>query len=109
MEVTQASAASSIQAGGNLLLTGDTLTNSSSLIGAGGNITANLTRLENTGVETGEIETRRIFTSERTRNIGSWQTEANKFTAKYWYLSSGYNPNNLSGLTGALAHFIGNA
>ena len=107
LEVTEASAASSIQAGGNLLLVGDTLTNSSSLISAGGNITANLARLENTGVETGEIETRRIFTSERTRNIGSWQTEANQFTAKYWYLSPGYNPNNLSGLEAALAHFIG--
>ena len=107
LEVAEASAASSIQAGGNLLLVGDTLTNSSSLISAGGNITANLARLENTGVETGEIETRRIFTSQRTRNIGSWQTEANQFTAKYWYLSPGYNPNNLSGLEAALAHFIG--
>ncbi|MEO4049322.1 filamentous hemagglutinin N-terminal domain-containing protein [Pseudomonas sp. CAU 1711] len=107
LEVTQASAASSIQAGGDLQLVGGTLTNSSSLISAGGNITANLTRLENTGVETGEIETRRIFTSERTRNIGSWQAEANQFTATYWYLSPGYNPNNLGGLEAALAHFIG--
>lgn len=107
LEVTEASAASSIQAGGHLLLAGNTLINSSSLISAGKNVTANLTRLENTGIETGETETRRVFVSQRTRNIGSWQSEAEQFTAKYWYLSPGYNANNLGGLEGALAHFIG--
>ena len=107
LAVTEASAASSLQAGGKLSLDGDELNNHSSRISAGGTIAGTLKRLENQGVETGEIETRRIFLSERTRHIDSWQDEAERFTARYWYRSPGYNPDNIGGLESALSHFIG--
>ncbi|WP_084335679.1 two-partner secretion domain-containing protein [Pseudomonas indica] len=107
LAVTEASAASNLQAGGNLSLDGDELNNHSSRISAGGTIAGTLKRLENHGVETGEIETRRVFLSERTRHIDSWQDEAERFTARYWYRSPGYNPDNIGGLESALSHFIG--
>ncbi len=107
LAVAEASAASSLQAGGKLSLDGDELINHSSRISAGGSIAGTLKRLENQGVETGEIETRRVFISERTRHIDAWQDEAERFTARYWHLSPGYDPNDLGGLESALSHFIG--
>ena len=106
-EVTEASAASSITSGGNLLINGGDLLNRSSTIAAAGNLVATLNNLTNSGVETGETETTRVFRSARTRNASSWSNAANAFTNRYWFQSGGYNPNNLGGLEGAMASFIG--
>lgn len=107
LEVTAASAASSITAGGDLTLNGGDLLNQSSTIATAGKLSATLVNLTNSGVETGETETTRIFLSERTSNAGGWYSAANAFTNQYWYQSSGYNAANLSGLQGGMANFIG--
>ncbi|MHA6129916.1 hemagglutinin repeat-containing protein [Pseudomonas fluorescens group sp. PF-1] len=106
-EVTEASAASSITAGGNLALSGGDLLNQSSTIATGGNLSASLVNLTNSGIETGETETTRVFRSERTRNASGWYSAASNFTDKYWFESAGYNPNDLGGLEAGLANFIG--
>ncbi|NWF10477.1 hemagglutinin repeat-containing protein [Pseudomonas salomonii] len=107
LEVTAASAGSSITAGGNMTLAGGDLLNSSSSIAAGGNFTARLNNLVNTGIETGETETYRLFTSERTKHPEGWFGAAAALTNKYWYKSAGYNPNDLGGLEATVANFIG--
>ncbi|MGU3347441.1 two-partner secretion domain-containing protein [Pseudomonas monsensis] len=107
LEVTAASAASSITAGSNLSINGGDLLNQSSTIATAGNFTANVANLTNSGVETGETETTRIYMSERTRNAGGWYSAASAFTNQYWYESSGYDANNLGGLQGGIANFIG--
>ncbi|MHB2060085.1 hemagglutinin repeat-containing protein [Pseudomonas monsensis] len=107
LEVTAASAASSITAGSNLTINGGDLLNQSSTIATAGNFTANVANLTNSGVETGETETTRIYMSERTRNAGGWYSAASAFTNQYWYESSGYDANNLGGLQGGIANFIG--
>lgn len=106
-EVTEASAASSITTGGNLTLRGGDLLNSSSTIAASGSLVATVNNLTNRGVETGETETTRIFRSARTSNAGGWYSAASAVTNRYWYQSAGYNPNDIGGLQGALAGFIG--
>ncbi|WP_454838002.1 two-partner secretion domain-containing protein [Pseudomonas mohnii] len=106
-EVTEASAASSITAGGNLALSGGDLLNQSSTIATGGNLSASLVNLTNSGIETGETETTRVFRSERTRNASGWYSAASNFTDKYWFESAGYNPNDVGGLEAGLANFIG--
>uniref|UniRef100_UPI0004651632 hemagglutinin repeat-containing protein n=1 Tax=Pseudomonas corrugata TaxID=47879 RepID=UPI0004651632 len=106
-EVTAASAASSITAGSNLTLRGGDLLNQSSTIASGGNLTASLANLTNSGVETGETETSRTYMSERTRNAGGWYSAASNFNNQYWFESAGYNANNLGGLEGGIASFIG--
>uniref|UniRef100_UPI00037EC994 two-partner secretion domain-containing protein n=1 Tax=Pseudomonas umsongensis TaxID=198618 RepID=UPI00037EC994 len=106
-EVTDASAASSITAGGDLTLTGGDLLNQSSTIATGGNLSASLVNLTNSGIETGETETTRVFRSERTRNAGGWYNAASNFTDKYWFESAGYTPNDLGGLEAGMANFIG--
>ncbi len=106
-EVIDASAASSITTGGNLTINGGDLLNSSSTIGAGGNLVATVDNLTNTGVETGETETTRIVRSQRTNNAGSLYQLASSITSKYWFESAGYDPANLSGLEADLAQFIG--
>ncbi|WP_177329233.1 hemagglutinin repeat-containing protein, partial [Pseudomonas sp. SHC52] len=106
-EVTAASAASSITAGANLTLRGGDLLNQSSTIASGGNLTASLANLTNSGVETGETETSRTYMSERTRNAGGWYSAASNFNNQYWFESTGYNANNLGGLEGGIANFIG--
>ena len=106
-EVTAASAASSITAGGSLDIQGGDLTNRSSSIGVGGALTANLTNLNNIGIETGEIETSRTFRSARTRSPGDWRAAADTFTGKYWLQSPDYNANDLGGLEEAMSRFIG--
>ncbi|WLH85021.1 hemagglutinin repeat-containing protein [Pseudomonas sp. FP2338] len=107
LEVTAASAGSSITAGGNMTLAGGDLLNSSSSIAAGGNFTARLNNLVNTGIETGETETYRLFTSTRTKHPGAWFSAAAALTNKYWYQSAGYNPNDLGGLEATVASFVG--
>ncbi len=106
-EVIDASAASSITTGGNLNIRGGDLLNSSSTIGAGGNLVATVDNLTNTGVETGETETTRIVRSQRTNNAGSLSSLASSITSKYWYESASYDPANLDGLEADLARFIG--
>ncbi|TFF42012.1 filamentous hemagglutinin N-terminal domain-containing protein [Pseudomonas sp. RIT623] len=106
-DVTEASAASNITTGANLTIRGGDLLNSSSTIAAAGSLVASVNNLTNSGVETGETETTRIFRSARTKNAGGWYSVANSVTSKYWYESAGYNPNDLGGLQGALAGFIG--
>ncbi|MCO7521915.1 hemagglutinin repeat-containing protein [Pseudomonas sp. 1] len=106
-DVTEASTASSITTGANLTIRGGDLLNSSSTIAAAGSLVASVNNLTNSGVETGETETTRIFRSARTKNAGGWYSVANSVTSKYWYESAGYNPNDLGGLQGALAGFIG--
>ena len=90
LEVTAASAGSSITSGGNMTLAGGDLLNSSSSIAAGGNFTARLNNLVNTGIETGETETYRLFTSKRTKHPEGWFSAAAALTNKYWYKSAGY-------------------
>ncbi|MFJ4055624.1 hemagglutinin repeat-containing protein [Pseudomonas sp. NPDC089743] len=106
-DVIAASAASSIATGGNLTINGGDLLNSSSTIGAAGNLVATVANLTNTGVETGETETTRILRSQRTNNAGSLYSLASSITSKYWYESAGYDAGNLGGLQADLARFIG--
>ena len=105
LEVLQASAASSISAGGDLNISGDTLNNASSVISAGQNLYATVANLTNQGVVTGETETFRVFVSQRTSNMSSWVNEANAFTDNYWYESPDYI-NDPAGLADAMSHFI---
>ncbi|WP_371231666.1 filamentous hemagglutinin N-terminal domain-containing protein [Pseudomonas sp. QE6] len=105
LEVLQASAASSISAGGDLNIIGDTLNNASSVISAGQNISASVRSLTNQGVVPGETETFRVFKSERTNNMGSWTREADAFTDQYWIDSPNY-VNDPAGLAAALSHFL---
>ncbi|RMR10046.1 DUF637 domain-containing protein, partial [Pseudomonas syringae group genomosp. 7] len=106
LEVTAASAASGIIAGGNLNINGGDLFNQSSTIVTSGNLTATLNNLNNTGVEASDTETMRSFRSARTSNAGSWTNAARDFTEQYWFTSSGYDANNIGGLEAAMAKFI---
>ncbi|WP_259674751.1 filamentous hemagglutinin N-terminal domain-containing protein [Pseudomonas fluorescens] len=107
LEVTAASAASSITAGGNLNINGGDLFNQSSTIATSGNLTATLNNLTNTGVETNDTETVRVYRSKRDNGAGSWLDAASAFTNQYWFASSGYDANHLTGLEAAMADFIG--
>ena len=107
LEVTAASTASSITAGGNLTINGGDLLNQSSTLASGGNFNATLNNLSNTGIETSDTETVRVYRSERTSNASSWLDAASDFTGRYWFESSGYDANNLGGLEQAMADFIG--
>jgi len=106
-EVTEASEASSIAAGGTLAIRGGDLLNSSSSIASGGAFSANMTNLVNSGIETGETETSRTFLSERTNDAGGLYASAASFNTYYSSQGAGYNPNNLGGLLGAMSGFIG--
>ncbi|WP_440072885.1 hemagglutinin repeat-containing protein [Pseudomonas fragariae (ex Marin et al. 2024)] len=105
LEVTAASAASSITAGGNLNINGGDLVNQSSTIATSGNLTATLNNLTNTGVETSDTETVTVYRSMRTDNASMWTKAARDFTDKYWLGSSGYDA-SLTGLQAALADFV---
>ncbi|WP_415765245.1 hemagglutinin repeat-containing protein [Pseudomonas sp. ZB1P45] len=107
LEVTAASAASSITAGGNLNINGGDLFNQSSTIATSGNLTATLNNLTNTGVETNDTETVRAYRSKREDDASSWLDAASAFTNQYWFASSGYDANHLTGLEAAMADFIG--
>jgi len=106
-EVTQASAASSITSGGSLTIKGGELLNASSSVGAASNLNITVNNLSNTGIVTGETETSRIYVSERTRDASDWYSAAANFNDKYSSTGAHYNANDLSGLTGAMASFIG--
>ncbi|WP_225771985.1 hemagglutinin repeat-containing protein [Pseudomonas sp. Marseille-Q5115] len=106
LEVTAASAASTITSGGSLTVTGGDLSNQSSLISAGGDFTANLNNLTNAGLQTSDTERYRIFRTQRTSSVGGYAALANAVTDKYWYESSGYDINNLDSIEDALARFI---
>ncbi|WP_404944474.1 beta strand repeat-containing protein, partial [Pseudomonas viridiflava] len=105
LEVTAASAASSITAGGNMNINGGDLVNQSSTIATSGNLTATLNNLTNTGVETSDTETVTVYRSMRTDNASMWTKAAKDFTDKYWLGSSGYDA-SLTGFQAALADFI---
>ncbi|NVZ52349.1 hemagglutinin repeat-containing protein [Pseudomonas sp. B6002] len=105
--VSDATAGSAITSGGNLLLTGGELLNSSSSIAAGGNLTAAVNQLTNVGVVTHDTEYQRIFTSERERNPDGWYRAAAAFTQQYSAGGAKYDPKNLGGLEAAMASFIG--
>jgi filamentous hemagglutinin len=107
LEVSAASAASSITADGNLNINGGDLLNHSSTIATSGNFTATLNNLTNTGVETSDTETVRVFRTERASNGSGWSNAADEFTEHYWLENSGYDVNNLSGLVEAMSRFIG--
>ncbi|MGY4534541.1 filamentous hemagglutinin family protein [Pseudomonas sp. TE3786] len=100
--VTAASAASFITAGGNLELLGESLLNHASAISAAGDLSIKVDALQNTGIQPGEFETRRIFTSARTRNAEPLRTAANAFNALYWPQT-----NDPLGLVAALNTFLG--
>jgi len=105
--VTDATAASSITAGGNLLLTGGDVLNSSSSIAAAGAMTVRVNQLTNLGVETHDTQYDRVFTSERERKPAFWNNTAAAFTQRYSEGGAYYDPNNLGGLEAAMASFIG--
>ncbi len=106
LEVTAASAASSITASGNLTIKGGDLLNASSSIATGGNFTAALNNVSNTGVETSDAESVRVFRTQRSSG-DSWSGPAQDFTDRYWFESGGYDANDLSGLTAEMSRFIG--
>lgn len=105
--VTDASAASSITSASHMALTGDTLLNSSSSIAAGGNLTVAVNQLSNIGIVTHDILSERIFATKRDRHPEAWYQLAAAFNQRYTMGAAGYDANNLSGLEGALAAFIG--
>ncbi len=106
LEVTEASQASSITAGGNLSFNGGDLLNQSSTIATGGNLNASVTNLFNLGIETGDTEYVRTFRTNRQRGAGGLFTEANAFNAQYWLEGDRYDANNVSGLEAGIGHFL---
>ncbi|WDH56027.1 hemagglutinin repeat-containing protein [Pseudomonas chlororaphis] len=100
------SAASSISTGANLTLRGDNFLNSSSAVGAVGNLSAQFVDFTNKGVEIGDTEESRTYVTAR-KTLGGHQQRAAAFTQQYWHESSGYDSQNLGGLEAALANFIG--
>ena len=106
LEVTQASQASSITAGGNLSFNGGDLLNQSSTIATGGNLNASVTNLFNLGIETGDTEYVRTFRTNRQRGAGGLLTEANAFNTQYWLEGDQYDANNVSGLEAGISHFL---
>ncbi len=100
--ITEASAASFITAGGNLSLMGESLLNHASSISAAGDLSIKVDTLQNTGIQPGEYETSRIFTSARTRNPESLLTAANAFNGLYWPQTA-----DPFGLVFALNNFVG--
>ena len=107
LEVLEASAASSITAGGDLTLKGGQLRNLSSSIATGGALFAELASLINRGVEPGDTVTSRTYRSARTTNPRPWHNLANAFNKQYWKDGAHYDRSQLGGLEAALAKFIG--
>ncbi|MGY2041127.1 two-partner secretion domain-containing protein [Pseudomonas pergaminensis] len=105
--VKDASAASSINAGGNMLLTGGELLNSSSSIAAGGNMSVRVNQLTSVGLVTHDTQYDRVFMSDRERKPEGWYLYAANFTDQYSVDGTKYNANNLGGLEGGMATFIG--
>lgn len=106
LEVTQASQASSITAGGNLSFHGGDLLNQSSTIATGGNLNASVTNLFNRGIETGDTEYVRTFRTNRQRGGRGLIRAANAFNEQYWLEGAGYDANNLSGLEAGISNFL---
>ncbi len=100
--VTEASRSSFITAGGNLSLMGESLFNHASAISAAGDLRIKVDDLQNTGIQPGEHETSRVFTSARTRNPESLRTAANAFNGLYWPQTT-----DPLGLVVALNDFLG--
>ena len=105
--VSDATPASSITSGGDMLLTGGELLNSSSSIASGGAMTILVNQLTNVGVATHDTLYTRIFTSARERKPGGWNRYAANFTDRYSVGGTQYDANNLVGLEAGLAEFIG--
>ncbi|MCD5997362.1 hemagglutinin repeat-containing protein [Pseudomonas sp. CDFA 602] len=106
LEVTGASAASSITSGGNMTLQGGDFLNSSSTVASGGTLSASFNNFQNIGVVPGKTQTDRVFVSERTRNDNGWENAASTFNQQYSEGGASYNVNNLSGLEAAMSNFI---
>ncbi|WP_165497346.1 hemagglutinin repeat-containing protein [Phytopseudomonas dryadis] len=108
LQVTEASAMSQIVAGGDLRIYGDVLNNNSSLISAGGDFSADLRRLDNSGVEEGEIQTTRMFRLVRMdgKYIVRHQNNAQAFTQQYWHESAGYDQQRTGEIAGAINRII---
>ncbi|MEK1941029.1 MAG: filamentous hemagglutinin N-terminal domain-containing protein, partial [Pseudomonas sp.] len=100
--VTEASRSSFITAGGNLSLMGEGLLNHASSISAAGDLSIQVDDLQNTGIQPGEYETGRVFTSARTRNPESLRSAANAFNGLYWPQTT-----DSLGLVVALNDFLG--
>ncbi|MGU0972722.1 DUF637 domain-containing protein, partial [Pseudomonas aeruginosa] len=101
-EVTASSAMGQLLAGGDFAIDGGTLNNLSSLIGSGGNLTANLEVLDNQGLETGELETIRVLRTARGGDIGGIDQKSRNFTNLYWYQSANFDPARASEIPAAL-------
>ncbi|HFT6614994.1 TPA: DUF637 domain-containing protein [Pseudomonas aeruginosa] len=101
-EVTANSAMGQLLAGGDFAIDGGTLNNLSSLIGSGGNLTANLEALDNQGLETGELETIRVLRTARGGDIGGIDQKSRNFTNLYWYQSANFDPARAGEIPAAL-------
>ncbi|SDI57459.1 filamentous hemagglutinin N-terminal domain-containing protein, partial [Pseudomonas panipatensis] len=98
-------AAAQMTSGGNMRLLGGQLTNQSSAIAAGGALSISVDSLSNQGVVPGETQSTRVYVTAR-HTLGVHQDAANDFTRQYWFESSDYDPNNLSGLQPTLSHYL---
>ncbi|WP_296246870.1 filamentous hemagglutinin N-terminal domain-containing protein [Pseudomonas sp. UBA4194] len=107
LEVTQASQASSITAGGDLSFSGGDLLNYSSTIATGGNLNASVTNLFNLGIETGDTEVVRTFRTDRQRGAGGLITQASAFNEQYWLEGARYDASNVGGLEAGISRFLG--
>uniref|UniRef100_UPI002017B6F9 DUF637 domain-containing protein n=1 Tax=Pseudomonas aeruginosa TaxID=287 RepID=UPI002017B6F9 len=101
-EVTASSAMGQLLVGGDFAIDGGTLNNLSSLIGSGGNLTANLEVLDNQGLETGELETIRVLRTARGGDIGGIDQKSRNFTNLYWYQSANFDPARAGEIPAAL-------
>ncbi|PWK43233.1 two-partner secretion domain-containing protein [Pseudomonas sp. OV226] len=81
LQVTNSSAASGLTSGADLLINAQTLNNLSSTIAASGNLTANATTINNTGLQTQDITTTRTYWNYVTQ-IGQAIAAAANFNAK---------------------------
>ncbi len=84
--VSQASPMAQLLAGGNLTLQGNSLDNHSSLISAGGHLKADLVRLDNQGIETGDSETQQsvMLKHMNQKYIVRHEQKAHQITRDYW-------------------------
>ncbi|UFH49552.1 two-partner secretion domain-containing protein [Pseudomonas sp. KNUC1026] len=103
--VSEASAASSMTAGGSMGIQADTFTNSSSSVATGGDFIARVGAFNNQGVVTGETLTSRIVRSGRKTSYGAASAQAQAFNDRYSENGSAFDPNDSSGYAQGLAGF----
>lgn len=83
LEVGQSSAASTLLAGGKMLLSGNVLSNNSSVIASGSDLNLSLLQLKNLGIKPADIETQSVHVAGRRPKYKYPNREHRAFNAKH--------------------------